>query len=133
MLQAYSIPGDWCALLLLLLIYIVIALFTFVGWLYFLSQGEAVVSKDIFFLDFFTVLILADIFILLFSYKFSHNFNQLARNTGFILSTVILRMAIGSEGFSAVILFILSGVLGLSILWLTNHFSGDQYLINDRD
>ena len=38
-----------CIALFLLLIFIVIALFSFCGWLYFLSQGELVVSKEIFF------------------------------------------------------------------------------------
>ena len=105
---------------LLFIIYILVALFSFIGWIYLVSKGQIVVSKEIFFLDFFTFLILIDIFILLFSYKLSHDFVHLARNTGFVLSTVILRVAIGSTGFPAIALFILSGVLGLAILRITN-------------
>ena len=105
---------------LLFIIYILVALFSFIGWVYLASKGQVVVSKEIFFLDFFTFLILVDIFILLFSYKLSHDFVHLARNTGFVLSTVILRVAIGSKGFPAIALFILSGILGLAILKITN-------------
>ena len=110
---------------LLFIIYVLVALFSFIGWIYLVIGGHIVVSKEIFFLDFFTFLILVDTFILLFSYKFSHDFIHLARNTGFILSTVILRVAIGSEGFPAVTLFVLSGVLGLTILHITRIFSSE--------
>ena len=43
------------------------------------------VSRAIFFKDFFTFLILADILILLVSYWFYTDFGNLARNTGFVL------------------------------------------------
>ena len=70
----------------------------------------------IFFLDFFTVLIMADILILLLSYQYITDFPYLARNTGFVLSTVILRVAIASPGLSGAILFTLAGCLGSSVL-----------------
>ncbi len=73
-------------------------------------------AVSIFFLDFFTFLILADILILLISYWFYTDFGNLARNTGFVLSTVIIRVAISSEGISSMILFTLSGLLGIAIL-----------------
>ena len=79
-------------------------------------DGGGSVSRVIFFLDFFTLLILADILILLISYWFYTDFSNLARNTGFVLSTVIIRVAISSEGVSSMILFTLSGLLGLAIL-----------------
>ena len=64
----------------------------------------------------FTFLILADILILLISYWFYTDFGNLARNTGFVLSTVIIRVAISSKGVSAMVLFTLSGLLGIAIL-----------------
>ena len=80
------------------------------------QDGGGSVSRVIFFLDFFTFLILADILILLVSYWFYTDFGNLARNTGFVLSTVIIRVAISSEGVSAMVLFTLSGLLGIAIL-----------------
>ena len=81
-----------------------------------LSSGwSGSVSRAIFFLDFFTFLILADILILLVSYWFYTDFGNLARNTGFVLSTVIIRVAISSDGGSSMILFT-DGLLGIAIL-----------------
>ena len=103
-------------------------LFTFGGiagsslfdWLLSLGVGEVTADRGIFFLDFFTCLILADIFVLLLSYKYSHDFLALVRNTGFVLSTVILRVAISAPGLSSMALFVVSGVLGIMVLRLTN-------------
>ena len=107
---------------LLLITYFLIALLAFGGWLMGLLNGEGDADRKIFFLDFFTVLILADILILLIFYKYSDDFYALARNTGFVLATVILRVAIGASGLSAIILFIASGVLGIAILRISLHF-----------
>ena len=50
------------------------------------------------------------------SYWFYTDFGNLARNTGFVLSTVIIRVAISSDGVSSMILFTLSGLVGIAIL-----------------
>ena len=78
--------------LFLLATYIAVAIFSFTNWVISVNEGDGSVSRDIFFLDFFTILILADILILLISYRYSTDFTNLARNTGFILSTVVLRV-----------------------------------------
>ena len=100
----------------MLLIFLVIAAYSFYTWYDSVQEGGGSVSRVIFFLDFFTFLILADILILLISYWFYTDFGNLARNTGFVLSTVIIRVAISSEGVSSMILFTLSGLLGIAIL-----------------
>ena len=100
----------------MLLIFLVTAAYSFYTWVDSVQDGGGSVSRVIFFLDFFTFLILADILILLISYWFYTDFGNLARNTGFVLSTVIIRVAISSEGISSMILFTLSGLLGIAIL-----------------
>ena len=100
----------------MLLIFLVVAAYSFYTWYGSVQEGGGSVSRVIFFLDFFTFLILADILILLISYWFYTDFGNLARNTGFVLSTVIIRVAISSEGVSSMILFTLSGLLGIAIL-----------------
>ena len=100
----------------MLIVFISIAAFSLVSWINAVQEGGGSVDRAIFFLDFFTFLILADILILLISYWFYTDFSNLARNTGFVLSTVIIRVAISSEGVSSMILFTLSGVLGIAIL-----------------
>ena len=110
----------------LLFVYVVIACYSLSTWSYALLQGDGSTNRMIFFLDFFTVLIMADILILLLSYQYITDFSHLARNTGFVLSTVILRVAIASPGISGAILFTLAGCLGSSVL-----FSG--MIFNKKD
>ena len=100
----------------MLIIFLLTAAYSFFTWIASVQDGGGSVSRVIFFLDFFTFLILADILILLVSYWFYTDFGNLARNTGFVLSTVIIRVAISSEGVSAMVLFTLSGLLGIAIL-----------------
>ena len=107
----------------MLIVFLLTAAYSFLTWITSVQDGGGSVSRVIFFLDFFTFLILADILILLVSYWFYTDFGNLARNTGFVLSTVIIRVAISSKGVSAMVLFTLSGLLGLAILRM---FSGDS-------
>ena len=100
----------------MLIVFLLTAAYSFFTWISSVQDGGGSVSRMIFFLDFFTFLILADILILLVSYWFYTDFGNLARNTGFVLSTVIIRVAISSEGVSAMVLFTLSGLLGIAIL-----------------
>ena len=64
----------------------------------------------LFFVDFFTILILVDVFILLISFRYTERYSQLIRNTGFIISTILLRLSFAASGLVSVIL-IASGVL----------------------
>ena len=108
--------------LFLLATYVTVAIFSFTNWVISVNEGDGSVSRDIFFLDFFTILILADILILLISYRYSTDFTNLARNTGFILSTVVLRVAIGAGGLSSMVLFVLGGLLGIAVLKISLKF-----------
>ena len=102
--------------LLMLLVFVIITFTSMSGWIESVIDGKGAVNREIFFLDFFTFLILADILILLISYWFYTDFGNLARNTGFVLSTVIIRVAISSQGVSAMLLFVLSGIIGVAII-----------------
>ena len=101
---------------LMLIVFVITAGHAFWEWVVEVQSGRGPVSSTIFFLDFFTFLILADILILLISYWSNTDFGSLARNTGFVLSTVIIRVAISFEGLSAMILFTLSSILGIAII-----------------
>ena len=110
----------------MLIVFLLTAAYSFFTWIASVQDGGGSVSRVIFFLDFFTFLILADILILLVSYWFYTDFGNLARNTGFVLSTVIIRVAISSEGVSAMVLFTLSGMLGIAILRVFAQDSGPK-------
>ena len=77
---------------------------------------ENVTNLNGFFIDFFTILILVDVFILLISFQFTERYSQLIRNTGFIISTILLRLSFGAEGLYSILLLILGVVFGLVIL-----------------
>ena len=104
-------------------VFLLIAAFSFFGWVNDANDGGGGVDRGIFFLEFFTFLILADILILLISYWFYTDFANLARNTGFVLSTVVIRVAISSTGLSSMILFMLSGVLGVAIIGISSRLN----------
>ena len=105
---------------LMMPVFLFIAGVSLLTWISSIQDGTGGVSRAIFFLDFFTFLILADILILLISYRFYTDFSNLARNTGFVLSTVIIRVAISSVGVSSMILFTLSGVVGIAVLRISS-------------
>ena len=103
----------------LALVYVLVASYSFSTWTFGFIDGDNDLSRTVFFLDFFTWLIVSDIIILLSSYKHITDFLQLARNTGFVLSTVIIRVGIGTPGYTGAVLFILSAVLATSVLRLS--------------
>ena len=93
-----------------------------------LGNGEIKNINYLFFVDFFTILILVDVFILLISFRYTERYSQLIRNTGFIISTILLRLSFAATGLVSVIL-IASGVLfGLIILSIFKRMEKFKYL-----
>ena len=82
----------------------------------FISQSYTDNLNGVFFVDFFTILILVDVFILLISFQYTERYSQLIRNTGFIISTILLRLSFSAEGLYSILLLILGVVFGLVIL-----------------
>tara|TARA_X000001036_G_scaffold220147_2_gene206065 strand:- start:22 stop:900 length:879 start_codon:yes stop_codon:yes gene_type:complete len=105
----------------LAMVYVLVAMYSFTSWSMGVLDGETSLSRTVFFSDFFTWLIVSDIIILLVSYKHIIDFPQLARNTGFILSTVVIRVGIGTPGYTGAVLFILSASLAVCVLRLSIH------------
>ena len=103
----------------LAVVYVLVAIYSFTSWTLGFVDGDNDLSRTVFFLDFFTWLIVSDIIILLSSYKHITDFLQLARNTGFVLSTVIIRVGIGTPGYTGAALFILSALLATAVLRLS--------------
>ena len=82
----------------------------------FITQSYTDNLNGVFFIDFFTILILVDVFILLISFQYTERYSQLIRNTGFIISTILLRLSFSAEGLYSILLLILGVVFGLVIL-----------------
>ena len=84
--------------------------------------------NNLFFNEFFTILILADVFILLLSFQYTERYSQLIRNTGFIISTILLRLSFSVSGLTSILLIISGIVFGLIILLIYNAIEKDNKL-----
>ncbi len=76
--------------------------------------------NTIFFDELFQTLILVDVFLLLFSFFNSDLFHNIMRNSGFIISTILIRLSFMTEGLNNVILIIVSVLFGLFIQLIFN-------------
>jgi len=97
---------------------IILCFINFYEWIIqiFVSDIYTENLNGVFFIDFFTILILVDVFILLISFQYTERYSQLIRNTGFIISTILLRLSFSAEGLSSILLLILGVIFGLIIL-----------------
>lgn len=103
--------------LILLLILSIMSVMTFGKWSIDILQNTRVGKLDgIFFNQFFTLLILADVIILLISFRYTEEYSKLIRNTGFIIATILIRLSFSAEGYLSILL-ILTGV-GFALLIL---------------
>ena len=87
----------------------------------FLGLGSGANIDYLFFVDFFTILILVDVFILLVSFQYTERYSQLIRNTGFIISTILLRLSFSAQGLTSLLLLVSGIVFGLIILLIYNN------------
>tara|TARA_B100001287_G_scaffold246624_1_gene224701 strand:+ start:32 stop:901 length:870 start_codon:yes stop_codon:yes gene_type:complete len=99
-------------------ILIILCIYNLYDWLHsaLINQNITENLSSVFFVDFFTILILVDVFILLISFGYTDRYAQIIRNTGFIISTILLRLSFSVSDLSSVILLISGVIFGLVIL-----------------
>ena len=105
--------------ILLLPTLLLLCIYNFADWfnsVFYTTSIYAGNLDSVFFKDFFTILILVDVLILLLSLQHTERYSQLIRNTGFIISTILLRLSFGVDGLLSIILLLLGVVFGLIIL-----------------
>ena len=100
-----------------------LCIFSFLDWYnyVFIGVGESSNIDYLFFENFFTILILVDVFILLVSFQYTERYSQLIRNTGFIISTILLRLSFSAVGLTSLLLLVSGIVFGLIILLIYNN------------
>ena len=81
-----------------------------------LNPAEFTDINAVFYNEFFTILILADVFILLLSFQYTEKYSQLIRNTGFVICTILIRLSFSATGLTNILLIITSVIFGLLIL-----------------
>jgi len=105
-----------------------LAIYSLWDWLqvHILSIPEMVeYVKDvnkIFYDEFFTVLILTDVLLLLFSFFHTNSFHRVIRNSGFIISTILIRISFGASGLLNTILIVTAVSFGVAILAIHNQY-----------
>ncbi len=105
-----------------------IALYSFLNWTISIFQpieNNAVSFKNInniFFEQFFNILIIADVILLLFSFFHTDEFHKVIRNSGFIISTILIRISFSVSGIINTILIVSAILFGLLILFIHNKF-----------
>jgi hypothetical protein len=105
---------------------IVLALYSFIRWIVKSSESnwnDITTFKyinNVFFEDFFILLIIIDVILLLFSFFYSDNFHKIIRNSGFVISTILIKLSFSVEGLVNNALIIAAVVFGYLILLIHN-------------
>jgi NADH:ubiquinone oxidoreductase subunit 4 (subunit M) len=107
---------------------LILAIFSFFNWsigIFHPLQGYAISFNNInniFFEQFFSILIIADVILLLFSFFHTDEFHKVIRNSGFIISTILIRISFSVDGIINNLLIVSAVLFGLSILFIHNKF-----------
>jgi hypothetical protein len=122
--------------IILVPLFFVIALYTLIDW----SRGISMISNELptfesinnlFFDQFFTVLILVDVVLLLISFFYTDQFHKIIRNSGFVISTILIRMSFGVSGLINTILIVAAVLFGLAIIIIHNKYEKNSLPNNE--
>lgn len=118
---------NWIATLLVPL-FAVMAIYSLAEWIY-LSFFQNVTTPDqipsvdgIFFDRFFTILILADVLLLLITFLRTDRFSTVIRNSGFIISTILIKLSFGTHGLLNSGLVVVAVSFGVTILAIQKRY-----------
>ncbi len=109
-------------------IFLILAIYSLTSWVLNVISPDMndvnsfVNINNIFFEHFFTVLIFADVLILLFSFYITDDFHKVIRNSGFIISTILIRLSFSNTGLINNILILCAIIFGLLILLIHNKY-----------
>jgi hypothetical protein len=113
---------------LLVPILIFLAIYTLSDWTQAIIsdyQNGVLAFKDInkiFFDEFFTILIIVDVLLLLASFFYSDKFHKVIRNSGFIISTILIKISFSVSGIVNDALVIGAVLFGFLILLIHNMY-----------
>jgi len=104
----------------------VLAVYSFIRWIVASTQDhlDNIVNfkniNNIFFEDFFMLLIIIDVILLLFSFFYSDSFHKIIRNSGFVISTILIKLSFSVEGLVNNVLIVGAVLFGYLILVIHN-------------
>jgi len=114
--------------LLLVPIFISLSIYSFTTWITNIISSDVDSTNsfsninNIFFEQFFNILIFADVLLLLFSFYLKDDFHKVMRNSGFIISTILIRISFSTTGLVNNLLIICAIVYGLFMTIIHNKF-----------
>lgn len=114
--------------LVLVFVFIGLAGYSLLHWVYenFVSVSQMVNAfsdvNKVFFGEFFTILILTDVLLLLISLLNSDKFSKVIRNSGFIISTILIRLSFSTDGLLNTLLVVSAVAIGVIVLILHNQY-----------
>jgi len=79
-------------------------------------------STKYFFINIFTILIICDVIILLLSFAITHEFPLVIRNSGFVISTILLKLSFSIPGVAGYFLVIMAALFTIGILLVFKRF-----------
>lgn len=118
---------KWMATALVPVLFI-IAIYSFINWsigIFQANETNAVSFKNInniFFDQFFNILIITDVVLLLFSFFHTDEFHKVIRNSGFIISTILIRISFSVSGIINNVLIVAAILFGLLVVIIHNQF-----------
>lgn len=116
---------------LLVPLLVMLAGYSFISWGFATmnDQSQALTRlkslNNIFFDEFFTVLIIVDVLLLLASLYHSDRFHEIMRNSGFVISTILLKISFSVTGLVNNALIVGAVIFGVLILIIHNKFVRD--------
>jgi hypothetical protein len=105
-----------------------LAIYSLADWIIASSQSSGTDIKafrninNIFFEDFFILLIIIDVILLLYSFFYSDSFHKIIRNSGFVISTILIKLSFSVEGLVNNILILAAVLFGYLILLIHNNY-----------
>jgi hypothetical protein len=101
------------------------SLYDWLGQSYFgavARSAEPAKLDSIFFAQFFTILILVDVLLLLISFLRTDRFSLMIRNSGFVISTILIKVSFGTVGLLNNLLMISAVLFGVCILAIQKRY-----------
>jgi len=108
--------------IILIPVFLIMATLSFATWFnnFSILNSSIINLNHIFFEDFFGLLIFVDVVILLLSFFYKQDFHKIIRNSGFIVSTIMIRMSFGVSGAFNLLLIVSAILTGLIVLYVHN-------------
>lgn len=110
-------------------VFVGLSIYSFVNW----ALGSVLGASDstatsfnninnIFFEEFFNILIFSDVLLLLSSFFLTDEFHKVVRNSGFVISTILIRVSFVASGLLNNVLIVCAVIFGLLIMLIHNKF-----------